>query len=286
MGHEFISKNEVESAILALEDWIGESGILRVIGKMDYAFVLIGSTTYGYAIKNKSDVDLVLLYERYEKRHTLEEYERMHAELSKFSSEAEKQKVRNIERIEKEIKEKLERTVSPLLREEEIIKNSKFTAELCTQLGMKELSLDLFTSWLKPHTADRYPQAYRNLEDKLSAIDLHFGDLLAYPIPHLKDLLLGDWEFHGRGAKALAEALFALKRGRVIAARDKNTPKKFEKFIISVIKVYVGCELAKRFFEKKEAEIYIKTARRSEDPAMQEYANVLEEELKKFVLWH
>lgn len=58
-----LSQDEIEGIVGVLRKWIDESGIEHLIKKKikDYAFILIGSSAFGYAAKGKSDVDLLLI---------------------------------------------------------------------------------------------------------------------------------------------------------------------------------------------------------------------------------
>lgn len=289
----FVSEEDIENTIMpAMGDWINESGILRILKKTrirNYAFLLVGSTAYGYAIK-KSDTDLLLIYERYEEKYNLDDYKRIHERLHKTYCEARAGEVLDAERAKKTLCEKTNKLILPLGNEKELTTEDEFAEKLSQFLGM-ELSIAGRLDYRLCYYTNQTEKPCAHANETLSAIGLRFGNLFLRSVPHISDLTgaggvtgwrKSEYQRHPLVMdERLADTLFVLKEGKVVFAPSSDVVNSFRDFLVSLTKVYLGCEIVRSYCDRRKIEIRIKKWERTGSHYMDEFLQLFKEESKE-----
>jgi len=315
----FLSETEIRKTVIpALREWIKESGILRVLegfGIKNYVFLLTGSTAYGHGLKGLSDADLVLIYDGYERKLSVDDFKRVHVRIHEHIKQKDNGSLGK-ERNKLCLSLKKERMlVSP---SGSIKKPSDFIIKMMASLKMFEIAIDAlaYEGYKEGYTRedvceefsidDRYPQAWTNVNDKLSRIGLRFGELFIRSLLDndtlLKRLQLANIKqgpilsehypdgFLPTGQrlyeiswidKRIIDNLYLLKRGKFVFSYKKDTQEKFILFAALMLKICFLCEYARGHFRFEDARSEIKRLIRSGDPNAVETAKLLIEEISK-----
>jgi len=304
---EPVNEKEVEAEVIpALREWIKESGILGVLNKhgiKNYLFLLVGGCGFGYASRG-CDTDLMLIYNGYEKKYKLKEYERMHGILHDWHFAPMGRTEEEGERVRKSLETKDTAVRSLLCKEKEVVGFVNLASELCNTLKMSRIpdeygNLALYYPTSK-HPDPMLPEPAVRVNEALQKTGVHFGEVFLRPLPHFKDVALrrgifktasndkGElWE--NRVDEELAETLFLLKGGlslkwvrqpvKVVYAPGKNVQNDFIRFLVSLINVDFSCKFAERYAGLRYFENYVKKWKVTKDPKMESYARLFEKAL-------
>ena len=311
---KIVTEKEVNSIVVpALRDWVKESGILKSLkerGIRNYAFLLIGGAGYGYAKRKKSDTDIMLVYDPFEQRGSLDDYKRLHARIHGYVKEkaknldkeldekrekrliqegsaAVREKEREEARADDELEKERARLISSLEKASETIGLTSLSDSLCSSIGISKRA----TSILE-YKKGEGGIALANANERLAETGLHFGQLFLRPLWMKKDTVMrireaGTIPAYTEGLETgyvwlLPETLFILKKGRLVLSSEKAMLDKFILFITLLIKMSFLCGFTKRYTRFNSIRSEIKRLVRTEDPANIEQARVLAEEIKSW----
>ncbi len=304
---EPINEKTVDTkAIPALREWIKESGILGVLKKhgiKKYLFLLVGGCGFGYATKG-CDTDLLLIYNGYEPKYALKEYERMHGILHDWYFAQIGRTEEEGERVRKSLEKKEIAVRSLLCKEKELVGFVPLAIELCNTLKMSRIpdeygNLALYYPTSNPLDPE-LPEPALRVNETLKETGLHFGEVFLRPLHHYKDVTLRRgifktassdkselWE--NRVDEELAETLFLLNGElsldwarlpvKVVFAPDKNVQENFIRFLVSLINIDFSCKFAERYAGLRYFENYVKRWAVTKDPKMRPYAQLFKKAL-------
>jgi len=308
---KIVTEKEIASVVVpALRDWVKDSGILAFLkekGVKNYTFLLIGGAGYGYAKRKKSDTDIMLVYDPFDKKAGLDDYKRLHARIHDYVKEKAKtldreldQKreehliregeaaVREKERAEASADEGLEkeraRLISSLEKANEVIELTSLSDSLCSSIGISKRVASILE-----YKKGEGGIALANANERLAKSGLHFGQLFLRPLWQKRDTLMrlkeaGTIPAYTEGLETgyvwlLPETLFILKKGRLVLSSEKAMLDKFILFITLLIKMSFLCGFTKRYTRFHSIRSEIKRLVRTEDPVNIEQARVLVEEI-------